>query len=773
MGAEFSCQVAHSEHGLHFETEVLEDPSQSLPTNGIYLVVEFNGVAIVQTSGSVAGFMDYQAISGWAHSESNHRISFQVTGASGASHKFVFRVNDAATIEQAIMARIDVFLDDNKFNAIPLNDPSGRDLLPTEECTLTINHQGITVEDPSGEKGNVGFLFTRMESWGEGAGGSVFSIRMPQGVFQFSTDQAATIVHKLSEVANMILHAEHGHPGSHSSGAPASTGQVWKVEMVVDPIGVGLPENCLLKVTSDMVKIMGRGTKDSLDIRLTSLQQWGMSQGTRLSLTLVPDKGSKVFVLDCRTPETVQLILATLQSTAEALAEKQKNHSNGIPPPPATHPPREAHHVESDTMRQIKITIPKGVKPGNFITINDPSAGKIKIKVPKGMKPGNIMTVNIKKKSPDKINHDDHGITPHHDHAAPPPHHELEELPDKAMSLSITIPKGVKAGNKITINLPDGRKLVVTVPKGMKAGNTMKVNYKTKAKPPPPASTSSAPPPPPSTRPQYVMVTVPPGSGPGSKLKASFQGHEFIITVPEGASVGQKLKVQVPVTPSMPRAADAPPPPPPPMLAPQHTLSQWPDRTIRKVKEIIVADISTADVLELLDMADGDINRAVNMYLNRDANRQDNITHRRRIQSVQIPIAQPIPQQSITIPIAQPVVPSTSSAAPPAPSSSSGMEKVKSTKAANEFKARSYAANEDFGFPENVTLSLARGHFTVLDDEGDDLASWPMAHVHDWAATGKHDIEVHVPEGTLEFGIENPEGLLSKLSVIHAALSGE
>ena len=44
-------------------------------------------------------------------------------------------------------------------------------------------------------------------------------------------------------------------------------------------------------------------------------------------------------------------------------------------------------------------------------------------------------------------------------------------------TISITIPKGTKAGNKIHVNLPDGRKIHVTVPKGMHAGNTMTINY--------------------------------------------------------------------------------------------------------------------------------------------------------------------------------------------------------------------------------------------------------------------------------------------------------
>ena len=140
------------------------------------------------------------------------------------------------------------------------------------------------------------------------------------------------------------------------------------------------------------------------------------------------------------------------------------------------------------------------------------------------------------------------------------------------------------------------------------------------------------------------------------------------------------------------------------------------------------------------------------------------------------------PRVPVATPIATPIVHHAPPAPPapplPPPSSSETKTAAKRSSTAKgshdmEFKARSFACNEEFGFPENVTLSLARGHFTVLDEDKDDLASWPMNHVHDWSATGKHDIEVHVPEGTLEFGIEDPETFLTKLSIIHSALSGE
>ena len=48
---------------------------------------------------------------------------------------------------------------------------------------------------------------------------------------------------------------------------------------------------------------------------------------------------------------------------------------------------------------------------------------------------------------------------------------------EEKKSMSITIPEGTHPGNKINVNLPDGREIHITVPKGMQPGNTMTINY--------------------------------------------------------------------------------------------------------------------------------------------------------------------------------------------------------------------------------------------------------------------------------------------------------
>ena len=44
-------------------------------------------------------------------------------------------------------------------------------------------------------------------------------------------------------------------------------------------------------------------------------------------------------------------------------------------------------------------------------------------------------------------------------------------------SIVVTIPQGMRPGNTVNVNLPDGRSIHVVVPKGMRPGNKMTINY--------------------------------------------------------------------------------------------------------------------------------------------------------------------------------------------------------------------------------------------------------------------------------------------------------
>jgi hypothetical protein len=48
----------------------------------------------------------------------------------------------------------------------------------------------------------------------------------------------------------------------------------------------------------------------------------------------------------------------------------------------------------------------------------------------------------------------------------------------KEHTIEIKIPKGMRAGNTLAVNLPDGRSVEQVVPEGMREGNTLTIKYR-------------------------------------------------------------------------------------------------------------------------------------------------------------------------------------------------------------------------------------------------------------------------------------------------------
>ena len=55
---------------------------------------------------------------------------------------------------------------------------------------------------------------------------------------------------------------------------------------------------------------------------------------------------------------------------------------------------------------------------------------------------------------------------------------QAPQMHSEKRTVEIEIPHGVKAGNQITVNLPNGKTVKVTVPNGMHAGNKLTINCK-------------------------------------------------------------------------------------------------------------------------------------------------------------------------------------------------------------------------------------------------------------------------------------------------------
>ena len=119
----------------------------------------------------------------------------------------------------------------------------------------------------------------------------------------------------------------------------------------------------------------------------------------------------------------------------------------------------------------MRITVPQGVSPGMTFQIAVPSTQPTPVVVPMTMPMAN----------PNAIAQQQREMNFYQQQQALAQQQQFQpqqpQQPQKVQkSVQVTIPKGVRPGNKITINLPDGRQVQITVPKGMRPGNKMTVN---------------------------------------------------------------------------------------------------------------------------------------------------------------------------------------------------------------------------------------------------------------------------------------------------------
>ena len=116
--------------------------------------------------------------------------------------------------------------------------------------------------------------------------------------------------------------------------------------------------------------------------------------------------------------------------------------------------------------------------------------------------------------------------------------------------LEVMIPHGLRAGDTMSVEGPDGLAYDVVIPMGLRGGMSMEVDLP--GGPEPGASAA-----------QQVEVVVPDGIHAGEAFTVEFDGTSFEIVCPDGCGAGSAILIDVPVTtpPAEPPAAEPPPPP--------------------------------------------------------------------------------------------------------------------------------------------------------------------------------------------------------------------
>jgi hypothetical protein len=184
--------------------------------------------------------------------------------------------------------------------------------------------------------------------------------------------------------------------------------------------------------------------------------------------------------------------------------------SSSPPPMPPVLPPPPPSGM-------FAITVPVGSQGGDVLTVQSPNGQTMTVKVPMGAQAGHtlhaVIPLPIATPSP----------------TAPP--QVLEQ------TLAVTVPRGKRGGDVLTISAPGGQTMQIKVPLGAHEGQTLHI--KVPAQAPAPAH---APAPVPDCT---IAVTIPRGQREGDVLMAMTpDGQKVQFTVPRGAYEGQVIHIK-------------------------------------------------------------------------------------------------------------------------------------------------------------------------------------------------------------------------------------
>lgn len=155
-----------------------------------------------------------------------------------------------------------------------------------------------------------------------------------------------------------------------------------------------------------------------------------------------------------------------------------------------------------DRPRRFQVTIPQGVRPGDTFTVLV-EGRSLSVRCPPSTRPGDRVIIN-----------------------AP--------APDEQQSFIVTVPQGVRPGEQFPVRV-ENRQVMVTCPPG--AGPGQRVTFQLPKEDSPPLTPNH----------QMFEVVVPSGVFPGQAFALIANGQRVMVTCPPGAGPGQKIRFQLPV----------------------------------------------------------------------------------------------------------------------------------------------------------------------------------------------------------------------------------
>ena len=309
-------------HGLHFKAKCEKEAKGLEGLNGSLkytacVVVEFDGLAFLNKKNDIIFRPKYSRVTAWGSSKDAKRIQFEFDKEATA----IFKVQNAKVLERAMLLRLDVFHNDDKFAATTVADPSNKF---AEEVIFHVTSEGLSVADATGRTPTRKFEFVMLQGWGTKNNYEIVLQTRDGSQYTFATPSVKPMLAKLDDVARMVARSLK------ANGAPVRQSvmdtfhkedQVHEtpltlVRMVFNPFGENLlPKDCAIRcLDGNGVRILGVGTKKKITVKYESLASW-MHDGATVTLTLTPEKGSKSFVLQCNNENDATTLILNLEQS--------------------------------------------------------------------------------------------------------------------------------------------------------------------------------------------------------------------------------------------------------------------------------------------------------------------------------------------------------------------------------------------------------------------------------------------------------------------------
>ena len=286
-------------HGLHFKAKCDKEAKGLQGLDGSLkhttcVVVEFDGLANSKQKNAII-FSQGKLSDCVGSSKDAKRIQFEFDKEATS----IFKVQNAKVLERAMLLRLDVFHNDDKFAATTVADPSNKF---AEEVIFHVTSEGLSVADATGRTPTRKFEFVMLQGWGTKNNYEIVLQTRDGSQYTFATPSVKPMLAKLDDVARMVARSLK------ANGAPVRQSvmetfhredevhetPLTLVRMIFNPFGENLlPKDCAIRcLDGHGVRILGVGTKKKITVKYESLASW-THDGASVTLTLTPEKGSK------------------------------------------------------------------------------------------------------------------------------------------------------------------------------------------------------------------------------------------------------------------------------------------------------------------------------------------------------------------------------------------------------------------------------------------------------------------------------------------------